>query len=249
MSEVQVNTLTSYSGAGLDIRENVLIDDSGHGSGNLTVDGATTLTGNLTCTAAATVGTTLGVTGASSLAGVTASGTVAAAADLSVATGLTVAGGGADITGTTAITGAATVSSTLDVTGDTTVAALECDSLLVGGEAIGTSVIVGAWYGTVDLQCVDDGAGGTTWSFTGVTQTRSFGGLSGVVAAGLINVTGVDQTDTNYIPIVNGPNVTIGGMNATNFTLTAAGLVAANTTNDAETYTETVHMSLLILDL
>ena len=243
MSEVQVNTLTSYSGAGLDIRENVLIDDSGHSSGNLTVEGATTLAGTLTCTGAATVGTTLGVTGASSLAGVTASGTIAANSDLSVANGLTVSSGGATITGNGSFSG------TLGVTGNTTVAALSCTSLSVGGSPIGTSAIVGAWYGTVDIQCVDDGAGGTTWSFTGVTQTRSFGGLSGALAGSVINVTGVDQANTNYIPIVNGPNVTISNMNATNFTLTAAGLVAANTTNDAETYTETVHMSLLILDL
>jgi len=249
MSEVQVNTLTSYSGAGLDIREDVHIDDSGTGSGNLTVDGATTLTGDLTCTAAATVGTTLGVTGTSTLAGVTASGTVAANSDMTVASGITVAAGGADITGTTAITGAATVSSTLDVTGDTTVAALACDSLLVDGEAIGTSVIVGAWYGTADLKCEDDGSGGTAWSFTDVTETRSYGGVTGTLAGGLILVSGINQADTNYIPLVIGPTVTISALAATTLTLTAAGLVAANTTNDAENYTETVHMALLILDL
>ena len=243
MSELQVNTVAPFSGDVVTAKCDLTLDASGAGSGNIVVPG-TAQTGALT---AASITSTGGVAAGGAVSGATtiAASSTATLSDATLSGDLNIGSGNFTVAasdGDTVVAGSLTAGSV------TSAGQGSFGSLLVGGAAIGTSVIVGAWYGTVTVQCVDDGSGGTTWSFTNVTQTRSYGGVSGTLSAGIINVTGINQSDTNYIPIVTGPTCTIGPKNATNFTLTAAGVVGANA-GSSTTYSDTVHLGLIVLDL
>ena len=249
MSELQVNTVAPFSGDVVTAKCDLTLDDTGNGSGNLVVPG-TTQVAALTATSVTSTG---GVAVGGALTGVTTL-SCSSTTDLTDATmsgNLNIGSGKFTVA---ASDGDTEIAGTLDVTSTATVGSLTCsgqgsfDSLLVGGAAVGTSVIVGAWYGTVTVQCVDDGSGGTTWTFTDATETRSYGGVTGTLQSGALLVSGISQTDTNYIPLVVGPTVEISALAATTLTLTPAGVIAANS-DTSTTFSDTVHLGLLILDL
>jgi len=244
MSELQVNTVAPFSGDVVTAKCDLTLDASGAGSGNIVVPG-TANTGALT---AASVTSSGGVAAGGAISGATtiACSSTASLAEATMSGNLNIGSGNFTVAasdGDTVVAGSLTAGSV------TSAGQGSFASLLVGGTAVGTSVIVGAWYGTATVQCVDNGSGGVTWSFTAVAETRSYGGISGALSGGIITVTGINQSDTNYIPLVTGPNCTIGAKNATNFTLTAAGVAIADAGNTGTTYSDTVHIGLLILDL
>lgn len=250
MSELQVNTVAPFSGDVVTAKCDLTLDTSDGASGNLIVPGTATITGALTAgSVASTGGVAAGgaITGASTIS----CSSTATLTDASMSGDLNIGSGKFTVA---ASDGDTEIAGTLDVTSAATVGSLSCtgegsfDSLLVGGAAVGTSAIVGAWYGTVTVQCVDDGSGGTTWTFTGATETRSYGGVTGTLSSGSLLVSGIDQSDTNYIPLVVGPTVEISALAATTLTLTPAGVIAANS-DTSTTFSDTVHMGLLILDL
>ena len=100
------------------------VDFGSSGGANLTVSGNLTVDGTSTLTGAVTMGSTLGVTGAVALTAALTVGTtlgVTGAATLGSTLAVT---GAATLSSTLAVTGAATLGSTLAVTGATTVAVL-----------------------------------------------------------------------------------------------------------------------------
>ena len=243
MSELQVNTVAPFSGDAVTAKCDLTLDASGSGSGNLVVPG-TAQTGALT---AASITSTGGVVvgGAVSDATTIAASSTATLADATMSGDLNIGSGNFTVA---ASDGDPVVAGSLTAGSVTSAGQGSFGSLLVGGSAVGTSVIVGAWYGTVTIQCVDNGSGGTTWTFTAATETRAYGGVSGTLSSGSLLVSGINQTDTNYIPLIVGPTVEISALAATTLTLTPAGVIAANSDTET-TFSDTVHLGLLILDL